>query len=103
MSAPTRRLTFEALRDIARALSSARDLDTTLDLIVHKTTELMDVDSCSLYLRDPERDILRLRASTGLSRRALGRSFLRLGEGLTGLAAAENRPVAAADAQKHPG
>ena len=103
MPVPTSRLTFEALRDIARALSSARDLDTTLDLIVRKTTELMDVDSCSLYLRDPERDILRLRASTGLSRRALGRSFLRLGEGLTGLAAAENRPVAVADAQKHPG
>ena len=99
----TRQLTFGALRDIAQALSGARDLDTTLDLIVHKTTELLAVDSCTIYLRDPASDILLLRASTGLSRRAFGRSFLRIGEGLTGLAAAENRPIAEADAQDHPG
>ena len=82
MPAPTRRLTFEALRDIARALSSARDLDTTLALIVRKTTELMDVDSCSLYLRDPERDILRLRASTGLSRRGVRAFVFAAGRGV---------------------
>ena len=97
---PTRAL--GALRAIARALSTAWDLDTTLDLIVRKTTEVMEVDSCSLYLLDPDGQTLRLRATTGLARRGLGVATLALGEGMTGLAAAENRPVFARHAQEHP-
>ncbi len=71
------------LREIARAISAVRDLDTTLDLIVHKTTEVMGVDSCTIYLLDPDGKALRLRASTGLARRAVGRATLNIGEGLT--------------------
>jgi signal transduction protein with GAF and PtsI domain len=93
---------MSALREIARALSSAWDLDTTLDLIARKTTEVMHVDSCSIYLLDPDGETLRLRASTGLARRALGRATLRLGEGMTGYAVAQNAPVYAAHAQAHP-
>ena len=91
-----------ALRDIARALSTAWDLDTTLDLIARKTTEVMQVDSCSIYLLDPAGDTLRLRATTGLARRALGLATLEVGEGMTGHAVAENRPVYARDAQHNP-
>lgn len=93
---------MSALREIARALSSAWDLDTTLDLIARKTTEVMHVDSCSIYLLDPDGETLRLRASTGLAKRALGRATLRLGEGMTGYAVAQNMPVYAAYAHKHP-
>lgn len=75
-----------ALREIARAISAVRDLDSTLDLIAHKTTEVMGVDSCTIYLLDPDRQTLRLRASTGLARRAVGRATLHIGEGLTGYA-----------------
>lgn len=91
-----------ALRDIARALSGTQDLDATLDLIVHKTTDLMRVDSCTLYLLDPDGQTLRLRASTGLARRALGRATLRIGEGMTGYAVQRNQPVHAADASTDP-
>jgi two-component system, sensor histidine kinase PdtaS len=93
---------MSALREIARALSSAWDLDNTLDLIARKTTEVMHVDSCSIYLLDPDGETLRLRASTGLARRALGRATLRLGEGMTGHAVAQNAPVYAANAPDHP-
>jgi signal transduction protein with GAF and PtsI domain len=54
-----------ALREIARALSAAWDLDGTLDLIARKTTEVMQVDSCTIYLLDPDGRSLRLQASTG--------------------------------------
>ena len=91
-----------ALREIARALSAAWDLDSTLDLIAHKTTEVMGVDSCTIYLLDSDRAALRLRASTGLARRAIGRAFLRVGEGMTGYAVQINQPVWARDAQRHP-
>ena len=66
-TAGTSQLQMAALREIAQSLSAAWDLDTTLDLIVNRTTALMGVDSCSLYLLDPDGDVLRLRASTGLS------------------------------------
>lgn len=91
-----------ALREIARSLSSAVDLDTTLDLIVRKTTEVMQVDSCTIYLLDPGRDILRLQASTGLAHRALGRATLRVGEGMTGHAVLRSEPVYATKAQHDP-
>ena len=93
---------FAALREIARALSSALDLDTTLDLIARKTAEVMAVDSCTIYLLDTDNTTLRLRASTGLAREALGRATLQVGEGMTGYAVVENRPVYAADAQHDP-
>ena len=99
---PDRSPTLAALREIARALSAAWDLDTTLDLIARKTTEVMGVDSCTIYLLDTDGATLRLRASTGLSPQALGRATLLIGEGMTGLAVAENRPVFAADAQHDP-
>ena len=98
----TRPQAFAALRAIVKSLSTAWDLDSILDLIVHKTTEVMHVDSCTIYLLDPDGETLRLQASTGLSKRALGRSTLRMGEGMTGYAVARNRAVFAADAQHDP-
>ncbi len=91
-----------ALRQIARALSTAWDLDSTLDLIARKTTEVMQVDSCSIYLLDPDGATLRLRATTGLAQQMLGLATLKVGEGMTGHAVARNRPVYAGDAQHNP-
>lgn len=100
--ASTRPQGMTALREIARALSAAWDLDTTLDLMARKTTEVMHVDSCTIYLLDPDGVTLRLRATTGLARRALGRATLQVGEGMTGLAVAEGQPIYDADAPNHP-
>lgn len=102
MTASARPQAVTALREMARALSAAWDLDTTLDLIAQKTTEVMHVDSCSIYLLDPDGRQLRLRATTGLARRALGRATLAVGEGMTGYAVALNAPVFAKDAPRHP-
>ncbi|MEZ4517878.1 MAG: GAF domain-containing protein [Chloroflexota bacterium] len=93
---------LNALREIARSLSAAWDLDTTLDLIARKTTEVMQVDSCTIYLLDPDGETLRMRASTGLAKLALGRATLQIGEGMTGFAVARNQPVFSADAQNDP-
>ncbi len=98
----TRPQAVSALRDIARALSAAWDLDSTLDLIARKTTEVMQVDSCTIYLLDPESDILRLQATTGLASRALGRATLNVGQGMTGFAVQQQQPVYASDARYAP-
>lgn len=93
---------LSALREIARALSSAWDLDSTLALIAKKTTEVMAVDSCSIYLLDPNSDVLRLRASTGLAKRAFGRSILKVGEGITGMAVKKSDAIYASDVRQSP-
>jgi two-component sensor histidine kinase len=98
----TRPQAVTALRQIAQALSTAWDLDSTLDLIVRKTTEVMQVDSCTLYLVDAKSLTLRLRATTGLAKRALGRATLEMGEGMTGFAVQSNQPVFARHAREHP-
>ncbi len=91
---------LSALREIGRALNAALDLTSTLTLMTRVTTEVMGVDSCSIYL--VEGDELVLRATTGLDRRAVGRARLGAGEGLTGWAVAHNRPVAAREAARDP-
>jgi GAF domain-containing protein/anti-sigma regulatory factor (Ser/Thr protein kinase) len=87
-----------ALGEIGRALNSAWALEPTLDLISRQTTQIMGVDSCSIYLLQPDGAVLILKATTGLALEAVGRATLRLGEGLTGWAAREGRPVAVRDA-----
>jgi signal transduction protein with GAF and PtsI domain len=90
------------LREIAQALSAAWDLDTTLELIVRRTAQVMRVDSCSIYLLDVENESLILRASTRLARPSWGTALLRLGEGLTGWSTQHGQPVAVRDAQADP-
>lgn len=94
--------TLGGLREIAHALSAAWDVDPTLDLIARKTTQVMQVDSCSIYLLGPERETLWLRASTGLAKKSLGLGALKMGQGLTGWAAQHGAPAAARDAQADP-
>jgi GAF domain-containing protein len=91
-----------ALREIGRALNSAWALEPTLDLISHKTTQIMGVDSCSIYLLRQDDQQMVLKATTGLAPEAIGRAMLRLGEGLTGWAAEQGRPVAVRDAAADP-
>jgi two-component sensor histidine kinase len=93
---------MSSLREIAQALSAAWDLDTTLDLIARRTEQVMQVNSCSIYLLEPNSKILRLRASTRLARDAIGRAHLALGEGLTGWAAQHGQAVAVREAQADP-
>ncbi len=87
-----------AVREISRAVAEARDLDSTLDLITRRTTEVMHVDSCSIYLYNPAQDRLVLAASTGLNKAGIGEMYLPMGAGLTGWAAAHGQVVAVTNA-----
>ncbi len=91
-----------AVREISRAIAEAQDLDATLDLIARRTTEVMGVDSCSIYLYDKESANLVLAASTGLRRGGIGAVFLPKGKGLTGWAAEHAEAVATDNAKRDP-
>ena len=58
---------------------------------------------CSVYLSEPDSRTLTLRATKGLEASAVGRVQLARGEGLVGQAAEKGEPVAAGQAQQHPG
>lgn len=95
-------LSIDALRPIAQALSTTNDLASTLELIASQTTDVLQVDSCSIYLLDPDGTTLRLQASTGLDGNAIGQAILATGQGLTGLAVQENQPIFASHARLDP-
>lgn len=87
-----------AVREISRAIAEAQDLDDTLDLITRRTTEIMHVESCSIYLYNATGDKMILAATTGLNEAGIGEVFLPRGAGLTGWAAANRKPVAVTEA-----
>lgn len=93
---------LSALREIGRAINAAWELQATLELITRKTAEVMGMDSCSIYLLDEAGAYLILGATTGLSKNAVGKARLRLGEGLTGWAAEQEEAVGVADAARDP-
>ncbi len=90
------------LEDISALILQSHDLDETLRNIVALVARRMRADVCSIYLLDHDQRTLRLRATKGLSRKAVGKVTMQIGEGLTGMAAQERHPVAIKDPEKHP-
>jgi phosphotransferase system enzyme I (PtsP) len=73
-----------------------------LQKIVDTAAGHMEADVCSVYLFDEAGKELVLRATHGLLPSSVGNVRLRPGEGLTGLAFSERRPICEADAPSHP-
>jgi signal transduction protein with GAF and PtsI domain len=96
------RAELRALHDIGAALSGAWDLNTTLHKITETTAQVMQLDSCSIYLWDKKQNALVLKASTGLSPKAFDVGKLALGEGITGAALESGKAVAVRDAANDP-
>jgi sugar diacid utilization regulator/putative methionine-R-sulfoxide reductase with GAF domain len=86
------------------ALTAAQTLDppSLVRLVIAETTEAMGVDVCSVYLAEPGGRTLVLSATNGLSQGAVGRVRLRIGEGVTGSAAADRAPVVVDDVRSEP-
>src|SRR5210317_2605341 len=90
------------LEDISTLILQSHDLDETLRNIVNLVARRMHTDVCSIYLLDEDNETLRLQASKGLSRKAVGKVTLRIGEGLTGMAAPKRHAIAIEEPQDHP-
>lgn len=96
------KLGIATLEDISTLILQSHDLEATLDNIVSLVSRRVGTEVCSIYLLEDNGRTLRLRATRGLSRRAVGKITLQVGEGLTGLAAEERRVVAIQEPQSHP-
>ncbi|MCX5908430.1 MAG: GAF and ANTAR domain-containing protein [Deltaproteobacteria bacterium] len=84
---------LEALSKISKAISSDLYLEDLLRLIVVVTAEVMKSKVCSLWLLDEHDKTLKIRMTQAMSEEYLKERVLKLGEGVVGYVAEENRPM----------
>jgi signal transduction protein with GAF and PtsI domain len=85
---------LEILRKIVEITNSELDLGWVLDEVVKVVNEMTKADSVFVYLFDPKHEHLTLMASKTPHKKELGKVNLKIGEGITGWVAKENKPVA---------
>jgi phosphotransferase system, enzyme I, PtsP len=91
------------LEDISAIGGEATNsLRETLDKIVAAIAAGMEVEVCSLYLFDAQRERLVLRATVGLETDSVGKVSMRVNEGLVGLVLEHGQPITVPDAISHP-
>lgn len=84
---------LKVLRKVVDITTSELDLDGVLNEIVKIVTDIANADSVFIYLFNSDKKYLVLRASKTGHKKELGRVSLKVGEGLTGWAAKNNKPV----------
>lgn len=90
------------LQEIVQLAAGAATWDDLMQLIVDRSTAAMTAQVCSLYLLDRDGSALTLAATNGVDRQHIGVARLAIGQGITGLAAAERGPVVSDDLPNDP-
>lgn len=84
---------IEALSKIGEAITSDLYLEDILKLIVTVTAEVMGSKICSIMLLDMVKKELTIKATQSMSKEYLNKRPLKLGEGIAGKVALENKPM----------
>lgn len=79
--------------EIAGVFTNTADLGGLLQKIVEMIAVHMDADVCSIYLFYEDSQELVLKATCGLDSSSIGRVSMKIGDGLTGVALRDLRPV----------
>lgn len=93
---------LDVLQEITLLAAGAATWDELMQLIVDRSTEAMQAEVCSLYLIDRDGAGLTLAATNGVDKQHVGVARLRIGEGITGLAAQKRRPIVSVDLRNDP-
>lgn len=93
---------LEALSRISHAITSDQYIEDILKLIVTLTAEAMGFKICSLMLLDAQKGELFTKATQSVSKRYLKKLPIKLGEGIAGKVAKENKPIVSPDVRKDP-
>lgn len=91
---------IEALSKVSKTITSNLYLEDILKLIVMVTAEVMNSKICSLLLLDEEKGELVIHATQSVSEAYNRKPNVKLGEGIAGLVAKENRPLAVIDVRE---
>jgi signal transduction protein with GAF and PtsI domain len=90
----------KALSKISKAITSDFYLDDILRLVVTVTAEVLDSNICSLMLIDEKTHELVVRATQSISEEYNKKPPLKIGEGIAGKVALENKPITVKDVTK---
>ncbi len=89
--------TLRAISKISEAITSDLYLEDILRLIVTVSAEIMNSKICSLMLLDPQKNELVVRATQSISPLYNKKPNLKVGVGVAGLVAKENKPMIIGD------
>ncbi|THB69850.1 MAG: phosphoenolpyruvate-protein phosphotransferase PtsP [Gammaproteobacteria bacterium] len=93
---------IKSLDRIISEVDAVEDLSAGLNIIVSRVSEMLAVDVCSVYLRQPDTENFVLMSSVGLNPEAVGKACLASDEGLVSLVANRAEPINLSDAFDHP-
>lgn len=88
---------IEAISKVANLLTSGMYLEELLRLVVQVTAEIMNSKISSLMLLDPDKKELVVKATQSISEAYNKKPNIRLGEGIAGVVAQENKPMCILD------
>ncbi len=93
---------LKALTLISDMITSSLGLEEILKSIVDITAQMMKSNICSIQLIDEKKKELIIKATQSISEDYIKKPPLKIGEGIAGKVALENRPAAVADISKEP-
>ena len=82
-----------SVAELASLFGKETSLEDFLSDVVNLIATHMQADACSIFLYDQEAETLVLRATRGLNPESVGKLTLTLGQGITGTALKELRPI----------
>jgi len=91
---------IEALSKIANLITSGLYLEELLRLVVQVTAEVMNSKISSLMLLDPAKQELVVKATQSISEAYNKKPNLKLGEGIAGIVARDNKPITVLDVKE---
>ena len=91
---------IEALAKVANLITSGLYLEELLRLIVNVTAEIMNSKICSLMLLDPDKRELVIKATQSVSEDYNKKPNIKLGEGISGTVAKENKIICVLDVKE---
>ena len=93
---------IEAISKVANLLTSGMYLEELLRLVVQVTAEIMNSKISSLMLLDPDNKELVVKATQSISEAYNKKPNIRLGQGIAGVVAQENKPICVLDIKSDP-
>ncbi len=91
---------IEAISKVANLITSGLYLEELLRLVVNVTADIMNSKICSLMLLNPETKELVIKATQSVSEVYNKKPNIKLGEGISGQAASENKTICVLDVKE---
>ncbi len=90
------------LLEVADVVNTTLDLDTTLRRVAELVRKVIDYEIFAILLLNEKTQDLRIRFQVGYAREVAERIKIKIGEGVTGLAAQRREAILVDDVSKHP-